>query len=361
MYMDWLKNNYGEDSTVYLRFDGPEFILDRSLKAMTAKLKEALKDETRFILLDEVQLIEGWQKVINAYFSTGEYEITITGSNAKMFSGELATLLTGRYMEIEMLPLSFREYMSFRKDVAPTVEEEFENYLSYGGFPLTAVLDNPEQKRNILQSIFDSILFNDVKPSVGSDVNNETLIRLAAFLNDAVGFPVSMNSLVNKIKSAGYKMYYELIMKYLNAFKASFLYYSAEFHSIKGKARFGQSDKYYPVDTGIFTLTKGNLGENYGSVLEAVIFLELKRRGYKISIGKNEGDSSEVDFMAVKGVEKAYFQVTATLMEKTTREREFHALMEIRDNYPKYILSMDRHDFSAEGIIHRYIPDFLLE
>ncbi len=361
MYMDYLKKTYGEDSAVYLRFDSPEFILERSLKAMTERLKQALRDETRFILLDEVQLIEGWQKVVNAYFSTGKYEITITGSNAEMLSGELATLLTGRYMELEILPLSFAEYMAFRNDDSSSQDEEFENYITYGGFPIIALLDEPEQKRDILQAIFDSILFNDVKTSAGSPSSDETLIRLAAFLNDAVGFPVSMNSLVNKIKAAGYKMYYELIMKYLSAFKSSFLYYSAEFHAIKGKARFGQSEKYYPVDTGLIALTKGNLSENYGSVLETAVFLELKRRGYKISVGRNEQKGSEVDFIAVKGREKAYFQVTASLMENTTREREFNALREIDDNWPKYILSMDRHDFSAEGIIHRYIPDFLLE
>ena len=212
----------------------------------------------------------------------------------------------------------------------------------------------------MLQSILDSILFNDVRPKVGSDVNNETIKRLVAFLNDSVGYPVSMNNLEHRIKSAGYKMYHELISKYMAAFRSSFLYYNAEFHTVKGGGRFGQTDKYYPVDTGLIALTKGNMSENYGSLLENAVFLELKRRGFKVSVGKNDGDSSEIDFIAVRGAEKIYMQVIATLIDENTRKREFNALEKIKDNYPKFILSMDKHDFSRDGIMNIYIPDFLI-
>ena len=360
MYKSWLEEKYGTGSVLYLRLDSPEFILSKTLDTLVNKLQNLITDQTKFILLDEVQLIKGWETAVNAYYSTGKYEITITGSNAQMLSGDLATLLTGRYTEIEMLPLSFKEFLSFKNGKTLSVDKAFDEYLTYGGFPVIALLDDYEQKTDILRSIQDSILFNDVRPAAGVEINNETLTRIVAFLNDAVGYPVSMNSLANKIKAAGYKMYYELLSKYLNALKSAFLNYSAEFHTVKGGTRFGQTDKYYPVDTGLIALTKANLSENYGAVLETVVFLELKRRGYKISIGKNDGDSSEIDFIATKGKQKAYFQVTATLMDETTRKREFHALEVIQDNYPKYILSMDTHDFSDNGIICCYIPDFLL-
>ena len=359
IYKAWLEEQYGEGSVIYLSFDGPDFILDKSLKAMSAAIGKALTKTSRFMLLDEVQLMEGWERVVNAYYSTGQYEITITGSNAKMLSSELATLLTGRYMEIEMFPLSFYEYSQFKSQQGVGQDKLFEEYVMYGGFPITALLDEPIQKTDMLKSILDSILFNDVRPKIGSDANNETLSRLVAFLNDAVGFPVSRNNLMHRIKSAGYKMYTDLISRYMDAFGASFLYYNAQFHTVKGGERFGQTDKYYPVDTGFIYLTKGNMSENYGSLLENVVFLELKRRGMKVSAGRNN-DRSEVDFIAVKGAEKTYIQVSATLVDENTRRREFQALESIDDNFPKLILSLDKHDFSRNGIQNIYLPDFLM-
>ena len=359
IYKAWLEERYGEGSVIYLSFDGPDFILDKSLKAMSAAIGKALTKTSRFMLLDEVQLMEGWERVVNAYYSTGQYEITITGSNAKMLSSELATLLTGRYMEIEMFPLSFYEYSQFKSQQGVGQDKLFEEYVMYGGFPITALLDEPIQKTDMLKSILDSILFNDVRPKIGSDANNETLSRLVAFLNDAVGFPVSRNNLMHRIKSAGYKMYTDLISRYMDAFGASFLYYNAQFHTVKGGERFGQTDKYYPVDTGFIYLTKGNMSENYGSLLENVVFLELKRRGMKVSAGRNN-DRSEVDFIAVKGAEKTYIQVSATLVDENTRRREFQALESIDDNFPKLILSLDKHDFSRNGIRNIYLPDFLM-
>lgn len=359
IYKAWLEEQYGEGSVIYLSFDGPDFILDKSLKAMSAAIGKALTKTSRFMLLDEVQLMEGWERVVNAYYSTGQYEITITGSNAKMLSSELATLLTGRYMEIEMFPLSFYEYSQFKSQQGVGQDKLFEEYVMYGGFPITALLDEPIQKTDMLKSILDSILFNDVRPKIGSDANNETLSRLVAFLNDAVGFPVSRNNLMHRIKSAGYRMYTDLISRYMDAFGASFLYYNAQFHTVKGGERFGQTDKYYPVDTGFIYLTKGNMSENYGSLLENVVFLELKRRGMKVSAGRNN-DRSEVDFIAVKGAEKTYIQVSATLVDENTRRREFQALESIDDNFPKLILSLDKHDFSRNGIQNIYLPDFLM-
>ena len=359
IYKAWLEEQYGEGSVIYLSFDGPDFILDKSIYKMTDSIKSVMTNDTRFMLLDEVQLMEGWETVVNAYYSTGQYEITITGSNAKMLSSELATMLTGRYMEIEMFPLSFYEYSQFKSQQDTGQDKLFEEYMMYGGFPITALLDEPMQKTDMLKSILDSILFNDVRPKIGSDANNDTLSRLVAFLNDAVGFPVSRNNLMNRIKSAGYKMYTDLISRYMDAFCSSFLYYNAQFRTIKGGERFGQTDKYYPVDTGFINLTKGNMSENYGSILENIVFLELKRRGMKVSIGRNN-DKSEVDFIAVKGTEKTYIQVSATLVDENTRRREFQALESINDNFPKLILSLDRHDFSRDGIRNIYIPDFLM-
>lgn len=354
MYADMLASEYGSDSVLLINFDSPDYLDVTNAKELAALLKEKLSDMTKYVLLDEIQLIEGWERVISAYYSAKRYELVLTGSNAQMLSSELATHLTGRYVEIAVYPLSYREFLTFRQQDSSNVM--FEEYLQYGSMPAVVNSDSREKKFNILQSILDSILFNDVlrrSPSVKADV----LIRVVKVLNDNVGYPVSLNKIAHSLKSAGYKAYYESVSSLVDTLISSMLYLQAEFMLLKGRERFGSQLKLYCADHGIMNLTRSHKTENYSSLLENIVFVELKRRGYKISIGR-EG-AYEVDFIAERGKTIEYYQVTESLLNQDTREREFRSLEAIRDNYPKYILSMDSHDFSRNGIICRNLVDFL--
>lgn len=221
MYADMLASEYGPASVLLINFDSPDYLDATNAKELAALLKEKLSDMTKYVLLDEIQLIEGWERVISAYYSAKRYELVLTGSNAQMLSSELATHLTGRYVEIAVYPLSYREFLTFRQQDSSNVM--FEEYLQYGSMPAVVNSDSRETKFNLLQSILDSILFNDVlrrSPSVKADV----LIRAVNVLNDNVGYPVSLNKIANSLKSAGYKAYYESVSSLVDTLTLSMLY-----------------------------------------------------------------------------------------------------------------------------------------
>ncbi len=356
LYRQYLEESYGKESVLNLNFDTPEFIAVDSAEKLVEVLRERITDKSRYLLLDEVQLIPGWERVVNAYFATKQYDITITGSNAVMLSSELATHLTGRYVEIEVLPLSFKEFLTFtEKESSP---KAFDEYAVFGGFPAIVLLKEDRDKIDSLKAIYDSILYNDVlKRERG--LNAAMLEKIILHLNDSIGYPVSINKIVNTLKSKGYKIYYELLTRYLKILSDCELYYQTQFCFIKGRERFGLVDKYYIVDSGFLTITKSLLSENHGAVLENIVFLELKRRGYEVFVGRD--GALEVDFIAKKQNEIAYFQVTESLLDSATRKREFKSLEVIEDNWPKYILSLDTHDYSQGGIINKSIIDFLME
>lgn len=356
LYKDYLEKNNEMDSVLSINFDNPEYLFVSSASILADLLKSKVTEKTKYILLDEVQLIPGWERVVNACFATKRYDLTITGSNAAMLSSELATYLTGRYVEINVLPLSYNEFLTFKGETSSS--KLFEEYISFGGLPAIVLLEGSDNKRAILNSIYDSILYNDIVKRC-KNINPAIIDCLVMLLNDSIGFPVSINKITNTMKSKGYKVYFELLSDYIKALKEAELFYPVQFCFIKGRERFGVIDKYYSVDTGFINLTKSMLSENYGSLLENIVYLELKRRGYEISVGRE--DSLEVDFVAKRNNEISYYQVSESILDSNTRDKEFNSLSSIADNWSKTILSMDTHDYSRNGIKCKNIIDFLLE
>lgn len=356
IYNGYLCHEHGKKKVLQLNIDTPEFLDINTKDEFATLLSNRVTKDTRYILIDEVQLVSGWERVINAYYATGKYDITITGSNSQMLSSELATHLTGRYVEIKVFPLSYKEFLKFKK--LETSIALFDEYLAYGGFPSIVLLDGEREKIDAIRAILDSILYNDILRRNRS-FKPELIDKLLVLLNDSIGFPVSLNKIMHSLKSIGFKVYYELIADYLKAFEMSYIFLDAQYFYIKGKERFGLVDKYYSIDPGFMNITRSKASQNYGSVLENVVFLELLRRGYDVSIGRE--NSLEIDFVATRNNEVRYFQVTESLLDPKTREREFKGLSAINDNWPKQILSMDIHDYSEKGIENKNIVEFLLE
>lgn len=295
-----------------------------------------------YILLDEIQKIDKWELTVNSLRLDKRIDIYITGSNAYMLSSELSTYLSGRYVEIKMLPLSFKEFLAFHSASKLTVEEKFNNYLKYGGMPGLTPFDFDEQQTiQVLDGIFSTVLTKDIIEQ--ANVREVTLIKkITKFLADNVGSNVSINRIKNTLISAnsvskGVKS--STIDNYITLLENAFVFYNANRYDIKGKEYLKTQGKYYIVDTGLRNFFLGFKGSDRGHLIENIVYLELLRRGYNVSIGKI--DTREVDFVATKFNEKLYIQVSETLKEEATRIREFASLNAISDNFEKIILTLD--------------------
>ena len=307
-------------------------------------IKEKL-DSTKgkfYILLDEIQKIDKWELAVNSLRLDNRTDIYITGSNAYMLSSQLSTYLSGRYVEIKMQPLSFKEYLDFYKDSDISREAKFNNYLKYGGMPGLATFEfNEPQIIQMLDGIFSTVLMKDIIEQ--ADVRDPALItKITKFLADNVGNNVSINKIKNTlisqyVISKGMKP--STIDNYIMLLENAFVFYNANRYDIKGKEYLKTQGKYYMVDTGLRNYFIGFRGEDRGHLIENVVYMELLHRGYNVSIGKI--NDKEVDFVATKFNDKLYVQVTDSLMEDSTRVREFASLKAINDNFEKIILTLD--------------------
>lgn len=295
-----------------------------------------------YILLDEIQKIDKWELAVNSLRLDNRTDIYITGSNAYMLSSQLSTYLSGRYVEIKMQPLSFREYLVFYKDSDISREAKFNNYLKYGGMPGLAMFKfNEPQIIQMLDGIFSTVLMKDIIEQ--ADVRDPALItKITKFLADNVGNNVSINKIKNtlisqNVISKGMKP--STIDNYIMLLENAFVFYNANRYDIKGKEYLKTQGKYYMVDTGLRNYFIGFRGEDRGHLIENVVYMELLHRGYNVSIGKI--NNKEVDFVATKFNDKLYVQVTDSLMEDSTRVREFASLKAINDNFEKIILTLD--------------------
>ncbi len=285
------------------------------------------------------------------------FDIYITGSNANLLSGGLATYLAGRYMEMTVYPLSFAEFVAFSRELGNTKHDEllFQEYLKWGGFPNLPSIDNELIKRDILKGIYSSIVLKDVA-SRGAIREMAMLERVIAYLLDIIGQSVSVKKIADTLTSAGTKANSTSIDNYIGLLKESFIFYEANRYDIRGKARLKTGAKYYVVDTGLRNTVLGQVG-NLGSQLENIIFMELKRRGYEVFVGKL--DSEEIDFVCFRGEEKEYFQVAYQLPVDSDREQR--NLLHITDNYKKTIITLNRMDVGViEGIQVVHAVDWLL-
>ena len=348
---------------IRMNFESFEFDEITNYKELHAYINERILDPNKrhYILLDEVQQVFSWERVINSFFVDANVDIFITGSNAYLLSSELSTLLSGRYVEIKMQPLSFKEYLEFLdSDKEMSLPEKFNQYLEYGGLPtIVELLDNPDTIGPFLEGIYNTVLMKDVIERNG--VRDAALLEsILKFIAANIGSIVSTKKISDYLTSSGRKTTSDTIDNYLKMLENAFIIYKANRYDLKGKMFLKTLEKYYIVDIGIRNKLIGLRNTDYGHVLENIVYLELLRRGYEVTIGKI--GSLEVDFVASKPNEKIYYQVSATIMDEKTRERELRPLESISDNYPKYILTMDQTVFNDySGIRVKNIIDFLLE
>ena len=349
-----------DEQIIRINFEAMEFDTIRDYRQLYAYIKERLLTGSMYLLLDEIQQVDSWERAINSLFMEGGVDIYITGSNANMLSSDLSTLLAGRYVEIQVFPLSFREYLLFLpQEVRENKSEAFENYMKYGGLPLIPSLPQENDTMEMfLAGIYNTVLMKDViqRNAVRDPALLENIVR---FLADNVGNPVSSSKVAGYLTSQGRKTAAATVDNYLQMLTKAYIFYQAQRYDIKGKMHLKTQEKYYIVDNGLRNALLDFKQGDYGHVLENIVYLELLRRGYHVAIGKV--GTLEVDFVASKAERKVYYQVSASVLDDGTRERELKPLRVIPDAYEKILLTMDRtHIRDFEGIRNVNIVDWLL-
>ena len=355
-----LENNVAESQIIYINFESIQFDDIKDYKLLYEYIKEHLVAKSKtYLLLDEIQEVIHWEKAVNSFLVDFNVDIYITGSNAWLLSSELSTLLSGRYVEIKMLPLSFKEYIEFVEEPSNNIEEDFQLYLRYGGLPPIIELNNNlDMIQPFLSGIYNTVLMKDIVQR--NTVRDAALLdNLVHFWADNIGNSISTKKISDYLTSAGRKTTPATIDNYLQMLEKAFIFYKASRYDIKGKLYLKTQEKYYIVDTGIRNNLLGLRNMDYGHILENVVYLELLRRGFDVYIGKI--GNMEVDFIATKTNKKVYYQVSASILDEKTKERELRSLMSIPDQYDKILLTMDKpyvEDF--DGIKWINIINFLL-
>lgn len=326
----------------------------------TDKLYDYLESEIRlekktYLFLDEIQEVENFEQIVNSLNATKDVDIYLTGSNSKMLSGEYATLLTGRYKSFKVFPFSFKELVEFHGD--KDKQELFNDFIRYGGFPVIQNFALKDQKISILRDLYDSIVIKDIVQRYNVS-SIDALDKYISYLLNTVGSQFSAVNIIKYFKNEGRTIGKETLYNYISYAKDVLLIYSAKRYDLKGKKLLTTNEKYFVNDQGLRATKFDNL-KDIEKILENIVFFELLRRGYDVTVGSI--DDKEIDFIAIKNNSIEYYQVTYIMETLKTREREFGSLEMIQDQYPKYVLSLDNVDFSQNGIIHKNIIDFLLE
>lgn len=368
-YQEWLKaSGVSDEQIVTINFEELEYEELQDYKKLYAYLKNRLcKGKMTYIFLDEIQKVSAFEKVVDSLYVKPQVDLYVTGSNAYMLSGDLATLLTGRYVEIKMLPLSFYEFLEV---TGSGQEQGLSEYMRDGGLPYVAVMDRtPEKVDTYLEGIYNTVIVKDIedrqaRKESDSDkrkINDILLLKtIAKYLASIVGNPVSIRSITDYFISNGRKISPNTVSDYVEALTESFIFYPAERFDIIGKQLLKANRKMYIVDLGLRNHILPRRQYDLGFSLENIVYFELLRRGYRVMIGKV--GSTEVDFVAEKQGAYTYFQVTADMTAQETFEREMKPLRHIRDNYEKIVLTGDRLTLgNYDGIQVKYLPDWLLE
>lgn len=357
-----------DEQIISINFEELEYEDLLDYKKMYTFLKERINpNKQNYIFLDEIQRVESYEKVVDSLYVKEYIDIYITGSNSYMLSGDLATLLTGRYVEIKMLPLSFKEFSEERGDAS---EKIFSEYLAVGGLPYIASMDqNTEKLNTYLEGIYNTVIIKDIEerqsrkesdPSKRRVSNIVLLKSIAKFLASVVGSPISIRSVTDYLISNGRKVSPNTVDNYIEALCESFIFYEVERFDIAGKELLKTNKKYYMVDLGLRNYILPKRTYDLGFSIENIVYFELLRRGYQVNIGKL-GDT-EVDFVARKNDEIKYYQVTADMTAESTFTREMRSLKAINDNYEKMVLTLDRFTLgNYEGIKVINVLDWLLD
>ena len=363
MIMEKLRDERGvpENRIISYRFDSMEYE-DMTARQMYAELKSRIfPDGKTYFFLDEMQEIEGWEKVVNTLATDFDVDLYVTGSNSRMMSSEISTYLTGRYVAFRIYTLSFAEYLTFKSHYAKAddVHKEFANYIRLGGFPATHLQEySQDEVYTIVRDIYNSTIFSDiVKRNQVRKIDQ--LERVVKYTFNNVGNTFSAKSISDYLKAEHRSLDNETVYSYLEKLEKAYLLHRCSRYDLQGKEILKTQEKFYLADTSLRYSVLGYNDDTVASSLENIVYLELCRRGYTVNIGKTA--DGEIDFVAARQNEKIYVQVTQRIESEKTKKREYERLLEIRDNYPKYVLRTD--EFAGgnyEGIITMHVADFLL-
>lgn len=360
MYRKWLlEQGVEEERIVSINFENLDFEDLTDYKKLHTYLKEhLLKDNMTYIFLDEIQNVEQFPKVVDSLYIKDNVDIYITDSNAHMLSSEIATLLSGRYIQIEMLPLSFKEYMISTGSMNDR-GIKYVDYLQNSSFPYTLELEGQSDEiRSYLEGLYNTIVVKDIINH--SKISEPMMLKsILKFIFDNIGNPLSSKKIADTMTSSGRRIDTRTVEKYLDALTESYIIYQAKRYNIKGKQYLKTLEKYYVVDIGLRLMLFGSKQIDAGRILENIVYLELLRRGYDVYVGKV--DEFEVDFVAQNGKGTTYFQVALSVRDEKTLERELRSLRAIKDHYPKILLTMDDDpEVHYDGIRRINARDWLL-
>ena len=358
LFKEYLKKQNAK--FIHINFESLEFEHLSDYKELYKYIKSKIKSGKYYLLFDEIQVVKDWQKAIESFRLDFECDIYITGSNSHLLSGEFSTYLTGRFVEIKLLPLSFAEFLEFHElGNEFSLEDKFQKYLVFGGMPILAQYKMDEiNSFQALEGIISSILQKDILARC--DASYILLEKITKFLASNIGSLTSPNNISSVLTSDKNSISRNSVDKYIKLLTSSFVFYEANRYDIKGKALLKTGQKYYIADTGFLGVFFGRRDSDFGHILENIVFLELLRRGYSVQIGKI--GELEIDFVASNPKEKIYIQVSQSIMDEKTLNRELRALQSIPDNYEKIIISMDKnYALSIEGIKIKNAIEWLLE
>ena len=366
LLMEELKNRgINENQFIYINFENLKYRNLKNYERLYDFILNKVDDKYKsyYIFLDEIQEVEEWEKCVNSLrVDEGfRFDIYITGSNAKLLSGELSTYLAGRYIEFVVYPFSFKEFFEIMKEKNKEIDlkEAFQDYVKFGGMPFLHNLDyNYEASMQYLQDLYASIILKDITRR-NNIRDTDLLERIINYVVMNIGNTFSATSISKFFKSENRKVATETILNYIKACEEAFLVYRVARNDLLGKKILNVNEKYYIADHGIREAIMENNQKNINQILENIVYFEMLRRGYNVKIGKV--DNLEVDFVCKKNDETIYIQVSYLLASEDTKEREFSVLENIKDNYPKYVLSMDEFDMSRNGIKHVNLIEFLIK
>ena len=360
-YIEHLKsNNIDDDHIIFINFEDLEYEEYTNYKTLYNYLNKRIIDSKKYyIFLDEIQNVEKYEKTVDSLLIKGKCDIYITGSNAYMLSSELSTLLSGRYIEIKMFPLSFKEYVSYYKDVNNNYEDLFNKYINSSSYPFSINFKEKNLLNKYLEDIYNSIIIKDISLRI-KKLDISLLHRIVKFMFDSIGSILSINNIANKLTLDGYKVDNKTVSKYIEVLTESMFFYKVERYDVKGKNILSSLEKYYVVDIGIRQIKLGRNYTDLGHIIENIVYLELMRRNYNVYIGYFT--NAEIDFVAIKNGEMEYYQVCLSLLNEEVLKREVKSLKMINDNYPKYIISMDKvgTNYNIDGIKHINLIDWLM-
>ena len=356
------ENGISKEQIIYINLDKKGYRSIKTPDELEAKIDElCISDGTKYLFIDEVQNVDGFEEVINAYREEGDYSIFITGSNSYLLSSELTTKLTGRYIEFEMFTLSFDEYLAMKsflnKDVSD-INTEFSTFLLHGGFPKTLEYDSPEDKRTYVKSVIDEIFEKDIKKRV--KIRKVSAFKtIQTYIINNFGSTTSLTNMLDDLRKVGNPIKRETLNRYIQILIDAKIIYPCERFDLKSRRSISGEVKYYLADLGFYYSTNTNNTINYGPVLENIVYSYARSQNYSVSVGRI--GKLECDFiLRNNAMQYAYIQVAMTILNsKDTEDREYRSLEKINDNYPKYVLTMDSLIQKRNGIIHENVLSFM--